>query len=234
MAQRTMPEIPLHEEMRMLAGAEVLEVLSEERLEELAKRCPDLFFQPGETFSTPEQTDGKLFILKEGRVQIYKLAPDGNQQTLVDIEAGTALIAERLQDAYAQALEPTTIIAINREELKRLVQNTPEVAMKIMEVLSRQLLHADQRLADIALKDVPARLASLIVQLVESEGVVTREGYRRIPTRYTHERLATMIGARRVAVTRAFATLREEGILELRDRRIVVKDMEALEQAARG
>jgi hypothetical protein len=43
-----------------------------------------------------------------------------------------------------------------------------------------------------------------------------------------------MIGAKRVAVTRAFATLREEGILELRDRRIVVKDMEALERAARG
>jgi CRP/FNR family cyclic AMP-dependent transcriptional regulator len=229
-----MPEIPLHEQIRMLSGADVLEVLSEEGLEELAKRCPDIFFQPGETFSTPEETDGKLFVLKEGRVQIYKLAPDGNQQTLAEIEAGAALIAERLQGAYAKAIEPTTVIAINRKEMKRLIQNTPEVALKIMEVLSRQLLQADERLADISLKEVPARLASLIVQLVESEGIVTREGYRRIPTHYTHERLATMIGARRVAVSRAFATLREDGILELRDRQIVVKDMEALEHAARG
>jgi CRP/FNR family cyclic AMP-dependent transcriptional regulator len=229
-----MQEIPLHEEMRMLSGADVLEVLSKEELEELAKRCPDVFFEPGEIFSTPEETQGKLFVLKEGRVQIYKLSTDGNQQTLAELEAGAALIPERLQGAYAQAIESTTIISISRAEMKRLIQKTPEVAIQLMEVLSRQLRQADERLADVALKEVPARLANLIVQLVESEGIVTREGHSRIPTRYTHERLATLIGARRVAVTRAFSTLREEGLLELRDRQILVKDMKALERTARG
>jgi CRP/FNR family transcriptional regulator len=144
------------------------------------------------------------------------------------------LLGERLAGSYAQALTPTTILSINHEELMRLFRRTPEVAMKLTKLLARRLREADERLADISLKKVPARLASLLVQLVESEGIVTREGYRRISIRYTHDRLATMIGAGRVAVTRAFASLREEGILELRDRQIVVKDMQALEQAARG
>jgi CRP/FNR family transcriptional regulator, cyclic AMP receptor protein len=68
---------------------------------------------------------------------------------------------------------------------------------------------------------------------VASEGVVTREGYR-ILTRYTHQQLATMIGANREAVTRAFGKLRSEGGVELRERRIFVTDQEALKRAAQG
>jgi len=232
--ERRMREIPLHDEIRMLSGADVLEVLSEEELEDLAKRAPDVFFQPGEIFSVPEETEGKLFVLKEGRVQIYKLSPEGEQQTLAEIEPGAALIIERLEGSYAQALEPTTAISINREEMKRLMQKNPEVAIRLVEVLSKQLRQADERLADVALKEVPARLANLITQLVESEGIVTREGQRRIPTHYTHERLGTLIGAHREAVTRAFTTMQDEGILELRRRYILVMDMEALEGIARG
>lgn len=51
---------------------------------------------------------------------------------------------------------------------------------------------------------------------------------------YTHERLGTMIGAGRVAVTRAFAGLREAEAVEQRERLIRVLDMEALERAAEG
>ena len=81
------------------------------------------------------------------------------------------------------------------------------------------------------MKDVRARLAGIIVQLVESEGVVSGEGYR-IPSHYTHERLGTMIGANRVAVTRAFGLLQDEGVVELRRRLIHVPELEALGRSA--
>ena len=61
----------------------------------------------------------------------------------------------------------------------------------------------DERLADIALKKTDARLASLLIELVEDEGVATPDAYK-IPTPYTHDELGAMIGARRVAITRAF------------------------------
>jgi CRP-like cAMP-binding protein len=63
--------------------------------------------------------------------------------------------------------------------------------------------------------------------LVDSEGVVSSESLR-IPTHYTHDQLASMIGCKRVAVTRAFRKLEEGGAVELKDRRIVVKDIDAL------
>jgi CRP/FNR family transcriptional regulator, cyclic AMP receptor protein len=80
-------------------------------------------------------------------------------------------------------------------------------------------------------KDVPARLATLILTLVDSEGVVSSESLR-IPTHYTHEQLGSMIGCKRVAVTRAFRKLEEGGAVELKDRRIIVKNLDALKELA--
>jgi CRP/FNR family transcriptional regulator, cyclic AMP receptor protein len=89
-------------------------------------------------------------------------------------------------------------------------------------------------MVDIALKAVPARLASLILDLIRSEGVVTREGHYKILTRYTQEELATKIGAKRVAVTRAFGDLQQMGWVRLLRRRIYVTNLRALEQFAAG
>jgi CRP-like cAMP-binding protein len=84
---------------------------------------------------------------------------------------------------------------------------------------------------DLTLKEVPARLASLILLLCEGEGVMTRQDIK-IPHHYTHERLGTMIGANREAVTRAFARLQDEGAVDLKRRLIHVGDIEALRRVA--
>ena len=83
----------------------------------------------------------------------------------------------------------------------------------------------------IALKEVPARLANFILQLIESEGVVTSEGYK-IPTRHTPRQLATMIGSKRETVTKAFTLLQRAGVVQLKRRRIHVGDIEALKKVA--
>ena len=53
-----------------------------------------------------------------------------------------------------------------------------------------------------------------------------------IPTRYTHEQLATMIGAKRVAVTRAFGRLQDAGCVSLWRRQIYVTDLTTLREVA--
>ena len=101
----------------------------------------------------------------------------------------------------------------------------------MISLLSERLRYYETRMEDVTLKEVPARLASLILFLVEKEGVQI-PGEIRIPTRYTHEHLGTMIGANREAVTRAFGRLQDEGAVQIRRRLIYVEDVEALERAA--
>jgi CRP-like cAMP-binding protein len=98
-----------------------------------------------------------------------------------------------------------------------------------MELLCERLSFYEQR-SSIALKKVPDRLASVILQLVEQDGVVTGDDRYRILTHYTHEEHATMIGARCVAVTRAMKELRETGALGHAGRHIVVEDTETLQR----
>ena len=225
----------LSEQIRMLSGADFLEPLSQEQLEKLAARCPDIHYKQGEALSMPHKSgdEGFFYIVKQGRVRVYELGPGGQEHTLTEIRDGTAFAAQRLNDVYAQAMEETTLVVLRREDMKYLIESCPEVGMRFIESLIKSLRASESRSADIALKEVPARLASLLVQLVETGGVVTGEGYK-LPTHYTHERLGSMIGAKREAITRAFGRLQAEGAVELRRRLIYIKDIEDLSRIARG
>jgi CRP/FNR family transcriptional regulator len=226
----------LKEEIRLLSMVDILGPLSVEQMEDLAKRAPDTFLEEGDVLYSPEEGVERLFILKEGRVQLYEVNAEGDEITLSVIEEGNifgemVLTGQSLTGLYVRALTPSTVVSLRREHLERLILNTPEVGLRLVRDLAERLHDSEARYADIIGKDVPARLATQILQLVDSEGVVSREGYR-IPTHYTHDQLASMIGCKRVAVTRAFRKLEEGGAAELDERRIVVKDMDALKDMA--
>ena len=106
------------------------------------------------------------------------------------------------------------------------------MGLRLMDLLAENLRLMDARISDVIHKRVSARLASLIVWLINEEGVVVGSGDRVIPYHYTHAQLGTIIGARRVAVTLAFRALQDEGALELSHRRIHVKDLNLLQRIA--
>jgi CRP-like cAMP-binding protein len=221
------------ERIRLLSLVDVFEPLSAAELERLDERLPDTRLETGDIFYSPDDPSEKVFILWRGKARIYKVADDGREFTLAVVGAGTmfgemTLTAQRLQGAYAQAMEPSEVSLMLREDLERLVLEKPQVGLRIAHLLSERLRSYEIRLEDITLKDVPTRLASIILLLAEAEGVVTSEGYVRIPTHYTHQRLGTMIGTNREAVSRAFGVLQQETIVELRRRIIYVKNLEAL------
>jgi CRP/FNR family cyclic AMP-dependent transcriptional regulator len=144
-----------------------------------------------------------------------------------------ALTGQSLEGLYVRALTPSTVVSLRREELEKLIMNKPEVGLRLVRELAERLHASEVRYADIVGKDVPARLATLILQLVDSEGVVSSESYR-IPTHYTHEQLASMIGCKRVAVSRAFSRLKEAGAVQLKERHIIVKNLDTLEGLAKA
>ncbi len=236
----------LKEEIRLHSMVDILGPLSDEEMEDLAKRTPDTFLEQGDILYSPQHGTERLFILKEGRVQLYEVGEMGDEITLSVVEDGNvfgemALTGQNLHGLYVRALVPSTVVSLRREELEKLIMHRPQVGLRLIRELAERLHASEARYSDIVGKDVPARLATQILSLVDSEGVllslvdsesvVSNQSYS-IPTHYTHEQLGTMIGCKRVAVTRAFRKLEEAGAVELNKRRIVVHDLEALKDLA--
>ena len=168
---------------------------------------------------------------------MYLTTTAGKEVALTLLGGGTALWARRLQlvdggAVHARAVGPTVLAFMGLEDLERLVLDRPEVGLRMMELLAERLAESNERMAEFAHKEVLPRLAGQVLRLLEGEGVVDRDGGQRLPTAYTHEELGAMVGANRVAVTRALGRLQDEGAVELKRRRIHVKDREALRYVA--
>jgi CRP/FNR family transcriptional regulator, cyclic AMP receptor protein len=229
--------MPEERRARLMSLVDVLEPLSEEELGTLARRCADVSARDGEEFYRPDEHDGGLFFVLEGGVQVYLTTPAGKETTLNVLLDGTALWARRLRPVdggavHARAVGPTALAFVGRGDLERLVLDRPQVGLRMMDLLAERLAESNERMAEFAHKEVFSRLASQLLRLLEDEGVVDRGGGQRLPNAYTHEELGAMIGANRVAVTRAWGRLQGDGVVELRRRRIHVKDPEALRRVA--
>ena len=222
----------------LLTGVGLFALLSQEQLERIVYGIPSKTFEVGEHVFTPAYRGEVFFLLLEGRVRIYRLEA-GQEVTISVLEAGemfgeAAFTSRKGKGSYSQAIAASKIAFLNRSTFYRLIQREPELGIRAIELLGERLSFYEQRIADMGLKKVPARLASLIHQLVETEGIVTGIGRYRLSTHYTHEQLPLMVGAKRVAVSRAMKGLREAGAVETGRRRIVVKNAEALGRIANG
>ena len=231
-------EKPSAEELaELLSWVEFLEPLSEEEQGWLTGRLTCTPLEANETFVVgPEEHAERMVLVLRGQLQVYESDPSGRELTLAVLEGGasvgaTGLVPRAPRELCVRVLEPAVLCYLEQGDFERLARSNPEVGLALARMLGGRLVWMENRWADLAAKDVPARLASMLLLLLESQGVVTPEGYR-IPTRYTHQQIASMIGANREATTRAFGRLQEDGEVELRERYIYVTDVEALKRAA--
>src|SRR5215208_7224647 len=107
----------LQEQVDLLTRVDIFEPLQKheikELLDDLLQRNAEINLQAGEVFYTPQQPDGKLFILIKGQVRIYKM--EGSREfTLEVVDAGTvfgevAFTPHAFRESYAQAMEPSVV-----------------------------------------------------------------------------------------------------------------------------
>jgi CRP/FNR family cyclic AMP-dependent transcriptional regulator len=225
----------MEELKRLLSFVDVLEPLSDDELEALAARCTVVRLDSDELLVGPEEHAEHVLLLLRGRVLTHEAGPRARKPVVTVTEAGTFLgaagLVRRSQGVYVQPLEPSLVCYLRKQDFEALVRSNPDVGLGVARLLGERLLMAEERIADIAHKEVPARLSSMILRLLESEGLVTPHGYK-ISTRYTHRQLATMIGSNRESVTRALDKLPTEGTVHLANRYIYIQDPEALRSTA--
>lgn len=183
----------------------------------------------GQVIYAPGETGEVLFLLKRGRVQIYRLSADGKKLVIATLGAGTFFgemdfVGQGMYESFAEALEPSVICALSRPDLVRLIQAKPMVAVRLLHVVGQQLVETQGALEELAFKPVPARLAALLLRLRRSHGDVI-EGI-------SHQELADMAGTLRETATETLDEFKAAGWIETGRRRLVIRDIAALQAIA--
>ncbi len=208
--------------------------LSAEELSELATHIEIERHEAGTIFHLPNEAGEQAFFLLEGRVRIYKLSPEGRALTLLIINPPNlfgemALIGQGRHDTCAEAMTDCVVGVINRDDLRRFLSRYPAAAIELMELMAARLRVMEQRLADIAFKSVPQRLAALLLDLA---GDSADGGAPTTLVRYTHQQLAEMIGAYRETVTKALGEMREANLIRVAGDEIILVDPVQLRRMA--
>ena len=220
-----------------LRQVELFQDLSPEELSMMEKMMPVKKVEAGNVFYCPTQPAQVLFLVKKGRVNLYHLSSEGTAFTTAIIEEGTffgemALLGQSLYGSYAEAVTPCLLCIMSRKDVKMALLSDLRIASRLVEMLGRRLLETEQRLADIALKSVAARLATLLLHMARPpQALEQRKGFfsgKTVEITCTHEELAQSIGVYRETVTKILNEWSRKKLVELHRGRIVLMNLEGL------
>lgn len=200
--------------------------LSAQEMDALGAAAPSRRYAPGTLVYTPHQPVETLFILKQGRIRIFRTSPDGRALTTAIIEPGTifgemVVVGQQMHDSYAEALDEVVVCVMSKADVKRLLLGDPRIAIRISETLGRRLGEIERRLSDTVFKSVPERIAATLATLADG---ATQSLGRGVQIRLTHEQLAALAATSRETTTKILGELSEQGLVSLSRGKINIVD----------
>jgi CRP/FNR family transcriptional regulator, cyclic AMP receptor protein len=204
-----------------LSQVDALQDLSQAEIDLIQHETKMVNYHAGHIFYMPEDEGEVLFILKRGRVQLYRMSPDGRKLIVATLHQGAifghmALIGQRLHETYAEAVDDCVICIWGRDDVEQLLRRNPAVALRFLDAVGQRLSLMEEMLTEILFKQLPVRLASLLLRLSnESKDRSTIVGY-------THQYLADTLGTYRETVTQILNDFKNRGFIKLGRKHITI------------
>ena len=125
-----------------LQMVDIFQDLRDAEMEEIDRATTLSVCRKGKILYMPEDTSEVLFLLKEGRIQLYRISPDGKKLVIATVGPGAifgemALIGQGMHNTFAEAIEACVLFVMSRDDVERLLITKPKVALRIFETLSR-------------------------------------------------------------------------------------------------
>ncbi|MBT2510588.1 helix-turn-helix domain-containing protein [Streptomyces sp. ISL-98] len=219
-----------------ISEVDIFRDLSEAEMDAIAAAAPMKTYSAGELLHSPAQPSEVLFILKRGRVRIFRVSADGRALTCAIISPGTifgemALLGQRMYDNFAEALDEVTVCVMSRADVRRFLLSDARISARITEILGRRLADLEQRLSDTVFKSVPQRIATTLLTLA-AENRPRVLGARSPQIALTHQQIAALAGTSRETTTKVLREFAGQGLIRLARGRIAVLDPERLKDHA--
>jgi CRP/FNR family cyclic AMP-dependent transcriptional regulator len=197
----------------------------------LAKRRT---FRSGEVIFHREDPGQVLYVIKEGKVKISLISPDGQEISLVVFGKGEcfgefAILDGLPRSADAVALEKVECYTLQRSDFHNAIMKNPKIAIQIIEVLTRRLRSTDQMVEDLIFLDVYGRVAKKLLELADTHGTKVDDGTR-IDVRLTQQEIASMVGASRESVNKVMGYFTDKNFISAEKYKITLHRISDLER----
>jgi CRP-like cAMP-binding protein len=214
-----------------LSNIDIFKDLTQSELAEMDRQITMSSSPPGKMFYMPEDSGEVLFLLKKGRVQLYRISPNGKKLVVATLGPGAifgemSLVGQGMHNTFAESIDECLLCVMSRADVERLMREKPMVAFRFVEALGERLTRLESRLEDIAFKSIPARLASLLLRLASDEG----DGMH--IDGYTHQDLGEMLGTYRETITQTLNEFKGDGYVDISRKHIEILDRASLELLA--
>ena len=226
-------KIRLEEARRLLSNCFVLRGLKADERDGIVSRARTRNYKAGETIFTMGSPGDNMMAVLSGTIRIVVPAPDGRELLLAILQPGEvfgelAVLDGKERSAGAVADSPCTLAMLDRRDILSFLEQNPAAWQKLVAVLCERLRRSDQLLAEVALLQLPVRLAKTLLRIIRSE-FESKVAPNEPTIRFSQRELANMVGGTRESVNKCLAAWQRQGIVQITEGKIIILNQMALE-----
>ena len=224
----------MSEKLSILKNSYLFQSLPDEMLQSISREAIITFHKKREIIYLPSSDRNYVYLLAKGKIKISRLSEDGREIITEianpgDIFGETALFSENETDNMATALEKSTVLRFEAKELKKLLAKFPQFALNMLRFAAEKKRDLENKIEDLALKNVASRLARVLLQMADIYGQKFND-YIRIPARLSQQEIGNLIGATRETTSHFLNLLRKVGFIDFGKKEINILDREKLRE----
>lgn len=201
-----------------------------------AERCTSIRLPARSLILRAGEKNDHVRTIRDGWAFSFRVMSDGRRQIITFHLAGDMLGAESLlglPSAFSvQAITPVSICAYPAAEVPQLLNRYPDVQRHVLDVLVKDRLEREERIVALGARLAIQSFACFVLDLhdrLAGCGLLSGEGFS---CPLTQEMIADALGMTKVHVSRTLATLRRQGIVDLKGGQMVLQDVPALRRLA--
>jgi CRP/FNR family cyclic AMP-dependent transcriptional regulator len=220
--------------VQLLAGVPVFSTLQVQDLQRIAQLAVPRTFEAGEVVFREGDASDTCYVVHSGQARAVREHPDGRTITLAtfgrgDIFGELAMFEDERRSATVEAMQPTTVVGVLGPDMRRLMTEHPQIAVRLVIALGRRLRESNERLARQSFQTVQSRVAVVLRQLVE-EAVTAGAEPSEVLVTATQADLAQLAGSSRESASRFLAVLERAGVISQGRGRLVVHNPVTLDR----
>jgi CRP/FNR family transcriptional regulator len=169
-----------------------------------------------------------FYVVAEGKVKIYKMAPDGKEKILHIYGPGNPfgevpVFSGGRFPANAMALIQSRFFYISREAFINAIELHPSLSLNMLGELSKRLREFTVQIENLALKEVPARLATYLIYLTREQ-----QNNNQVTLTISKGQLASLLGTIPETLSRIFNRMSTQRLIDVQGQTIQIQNFEEL------